>query len=59
MESISSAFSNMKGASPQEKKEAIKRQVSSEIAMANVSSSYPPMSRCCEHDRQVRTVYQS
>lgn len=33
---LSSAFSGLKGGSPQEKKEAIKQQVSSEIAMANV-----------------------
>lgn len=36
MDSISSAFSSIKGGSPQEKKENIKRQVSQEIAMANV-----------------------
>ncbi|CAO1635998.1 unnamed protein product [Sympodiomycopsis kandeliae] len=35
MDALSSAFANVKGGSPQEKKEAIKRQVSSEIAMAN------------------------
>ncbi|CAO1621318.1 unnamed protein product [Parajaminaea phylloscopi] len=35
MDSLSSAFSSIKGGSPQEKKEMIKRQVSSEIAMAN------------------------
>lgn len=44
MDSISSAFSSLKGGSPQEKKETIKAQVSQEIAMANVSRTAGPMS---------------
>jgi hypothetical protein len=35
---LSQGFAGLKG-SPQEKKEAIKQQVSSEIAMANVSAA--------------------
>lgn len=38
---LSSALSGIKGGSAQEKKEAIKAQVSSEIAMANVSVLVP------------------
>lgn len=34
---LSSAFSGLKGGSPQERKEAIKQQVASELAMSNVS----------------------
>lgn len=38
---LSSAFSGLKGGSPQERKEALKQQIQSELAMANVSGWSP------------------
>lgn len=47
MESLSSAFSSINGGSSQEKKEMLKRQISSEIAMANVRCTLVQPSRLC------------
>lgn len=46
---LSQGFAGLKG-SPQEKKEAIKQQVSSEIAMANVSVSADESMLCIQKE---------